>query len=60
MTVIISYETISPVVLIHLIESRWNCMAIYRELDEESFELSVWCEEQNDLQYIEDFLGRYV
>ena len=60
MTVIISYETISPAVLAHLIESRWNCMAIYREFDEESFELSVWCEEQSDLQYVEDFLGRYV
>ena len=58
-TIIISYETISSMVLAHLIESRWDCMTSYRELDEESFEISVNAQ-QSDLPYIEDFLGRYV
>ena len=59
MTVIIFYEIISPAVLAYLIKSRWNCITFYRELDEESFEISIDAQ-QSDLPYIEDFLGRYV
>ena len=57
-TVLISYETISPVVLAHKIERAFACMTKYREIDEDTYELSVFgC---TDLAMLEDLLAEYV
>ena len=57
-TVLISYETISPVVLAHKIERAFACMTKYREVDEDTYEWSVFgC---TDLAMLEDLLAEYV
>lgn len=58
-TVIIEYEVISPIVLIQKIEKAFpGAMAIYKDIDEDYFELSVWgC---TDLEMLEDILAEYV
>ena len=57
-TVLISYETVSPVVLAHKIERAFACMTRYREGDEDAYELSVFgC---TDLAMLEDLLAEYV
>ena len=57
-TVLISYETVSPAVLTHKIESAFACMAKYKEVDEDTYELSVFgC---TDLAMLEDLLAEYV
>ena len=57
-TVLISYETISPVVLAYKIEHAFACMTKYKEVDEDTYELSVFgC---TDLAMLEDLLAEYV
>ena len=57
-TVLISYETISPMVLAHKIERAFACMTRYREVYEDTYELSVFgC---TDLAMLEDLLAEYV
>lgn len=58
-TVIIEYEVISPIVLIQKIEKAFpGAMAIYKDIDEDYFELSIWgC---IDLEMLEDVLAEYV
>ena len=57
-TVLISYETISPMVLAHKIERAFTCMTRYREVDEDTYELSVFgC---TDLAMLENLLAEYV
>ena len=58
-TVIIEYAVIDPVTLINKIEKAFlGTMAIFTEIDEEHFELSVWgC---TDLEMLEDVLAEYV
>ena len=57
-TVLISYETVSPVVLAHKIERAFTCMTRYREVDEDTYELSVFgC---TDLAMLENLLAEYV
>ena len=58
-TVIIEYAMIDPMTLINKIE-RWfpGAMAIFTDIDEDYFELSVWgC---TDLEMLEDVLAEYV
>jgi len=57
-TVLIKYETISPVVLANKIEHVFACMTIYREVDEDTFELSVF--DCTDLAMLENLLAEYV
>ena len=57
-TVLISYETISPAVLAHKVERAFACMTKYKEVDEDTYELSVFgC---TDLAMLEDLLAEYV
>ena len=57
-TVLINYERISPVVLAHKIERAFACMTRYREVDEDTYELSVFgC---TDLAMLEDLLAKHV
>ena len=57
-TVLISYETISPTVLAYKIERAFACMTKYREVDKDTYELSVFgC---TDLAMLEDLLAEYV
>ena len=58
-TVIIEYAVIDPVTLINKIEKAFpGAMAIFSDIDEDYFELSVWgC---NDLEILEDMLAEYV
>ena len=57
-TVLISYETVSPMVLTHKIERAFTCMIKYKEIDEDTYELSVFgC---TDLAMLEDLLAEYV
>ena len=57
-TVIISYERISPVVLANRIERGFECLCVWRDINEDFFELSVfYCE---DLDMLEDVLAEYV
>ena len=57
-TVLISYETVSPAVLIHKIERAFACMTRYREIDEDTYELSVFG--YTNLAMLEDLLVEYV
>jgi hypothetical protein len=58
-TVIIEYATIAPDVLIMKIEKAFpGAMAIFKDIDEDYFEFSVWgC---NDLAMLEDVLAEYM
>ena len=58
-TVIIEYAVIDPVTLINKIEKAFpGAMAIFIDIDEEHFELSVWgC---TDLEMLEDVLAECV
>ena len=58
-TVIIEYAVIDPVTLINKIEKAFpGAMAIFTDIDEDYFELSVWgCA---DLEMLEDVLAEYV
>ena len=57
-TVLINYERISPTILAHKIERTFACMTKYREVDEDTYELSVFgC---TDLAMLEDLLAEYV
>ena len=58
-TVIIEYAVIDPVTLINKIEKAFpGAMAIFTDIDEEHFELSVWgC---TDLEMLEDVLAEYL
>jgi len=57
-TVLIKYERISPAVLANRIERDFACMTIYREVDDDTFELSVFgC---TDLAMLENLLAEYV
>ena len=58
-TVIIEYAVIDPVTLINKIEKAFpGAMAIFTEIDDDYFELSVWgC---TDLEMLEDVLAEYV
>ena len=58
-TVIIEYAMIDPVTLINKIEKAFpGAMAIYTDINEDYFELSVWgC---NDLEMLEDVLAEYI
>ena len=58
-TVIIEYAAIDPVTLVQKIEKAFpSAMAIYTDIDEDYFELSVW--ECTDLEMLEDILAEYV
>lgn len=57
-TVIISYETISPVVLANHIEKAFNCISRVRDLDEDYFEITFFG--HFDLAELEDVLAEYV
>ena len=58
-TVIIEYAVIDPVTLINKIEKAFpGAMARFTDIDEDYFELSVWC--CNDLEMWEDVLAEYV
>lgn len=58
-TVIIEYAVIDPVTLINKIEKAFpSAMAIYKDIDEDFFELSVWC--CKDLEMLEDILAEYM
>ena len=53
-TVIIEYAVIDPVTLINKIEKAFpGAMARFTDIDEDYFELSVWC--CNDLEMLEMF-----
>ena len=58
-TVIIEYAMIDPMTLINKIERGFpGAMAIFTDIDEDYFELSVWgC---TDLEMLEDVLAEYV
>ena len=57
-TVLINYERISPAVLAHKIERAFACMTKYREVNEDTYELSVFgC---TDLVMLEDLLAEYM
>ena len=58
-TVIIEYAVIDPITLINKIEKAFpGAMAIFTDIDEDYFELSVWgC---TDLEMLEDVLAEYV
>lgn len=57
-TVLISYATISPAVLANMVERAFACMTRYREVDEDTYEFSVFgC---TDLAMLEDVLAEYV
>ena len=58
-TVIIDYATIAPDVLVMKVEKAFpGVMAIYKDIDEDCFELTVWgC---TDLEMLEDVLAEYV
>ena len=57
-TVLIKYGRTSPMVLVHKIERAFACMTRYREVDEDTYELSVLgC---TDLAMLEDLLAEYV
>lgn len=58
-TVIIDYSTIAPDVLVMKVEKAFpGVMAIYKDIDEDYFELTVWgC---TDLEMLEDVLAEYV
>ena len=58
-TVIIEYAVIDPITLINKIERGFpGVMAIFTDIDEDYFELSVWgC---TDLEMLEDVLAEYV
>ena len=57
-TILIKYETISPVALAYKVERAFACMTKYREVDEDTYELSVFgC---TDLAMLEDLLAEYV
>ena len=57
-TVIIEYAMIDPMTLINKIERGFpGVMAIFTDIDEDYFELSVWgC---TDLEMLEDVLAEY-
>ena len=57
-TVIIEYAVINPITLINKIERGFpGVMAIFTDIDEDYFELSVWgC---TDLEMLEDVLAEY-
>ena len=57
-TVIIEYAVIDPITLINKIERGFpGVMAIFTDIDEDYFELSVWgC---TDLEMLEDVLAEY-
>lgn len=58
-TVIIEYAVIDPVTLINKIEKAFpGAMAIYNDIDEDYYELSVW--DCTDLEMLEDLLAEYV
>lgn len=58
-TVIIEYAVIDPVTLINKIEKAFpGAMAIYNDIDENYYELSVW--DCTDLEMLEDLLAEYV
>lgn len=58
-TVIIEYAVTDPVTLINRIERAFpGAMAIFSDIDEDYFELSVW--DCNDLEMLEDVLAEYV
>ena len=58
-TVIIEYAVIDPVTLINKIEKAFpGTMAIFTDIDEDYFELSVW--DCTDLEGLEDMLAEYV
>lgn len=57
-TVIIEYAVISPVALSARIESAFKCFSMWKDLDEDFFEFSVFgCA---DLAMLEDVLAEYV
>ena len=58
-TFIIEYAIIDPITLIQKIEKAFSgAMAIYKDIDEDYFELSVWdCE---NFEMLEDILAEYV
>lgn len=57
--VIIEYAVISPTVLIMKVEKAFpGVMAIYEDIDEDYFELTIWgC---TDLEMLEDILAEYM
>ena len=58
-TVIIEYAVINPLTLINIIERAFpGAMAIYNDIDEDYYELSVW--DCTDLDILEDVLAEYV
>ena len=58
-TVIIEYAVIDPVTLINKIERAFpGTMARFTDIDEDYFELSVWC--CTDLAMLEDVLAEYM
>ena len=58
-TVIIEYAAISPTVLVMKVEKAFpGAMAIYKDIDEDYFELTIWgC---TDLETLEDILAEYM
>lgn len=57
-TVLINYEMISPMVLANKVERAFSCMTKHKEVDEDTFEFSVFgC---TDLAMLEDLLAEYV
>lgn len=57
-TVIIEYARISPSVLANIIEKAFNCLTVWKDLNEDYFEFSVYgC---TDLAELEDTLAEYV
>lgn len=58
-TVIIEYATISPALLEHLVSKDLMGWCFWKEIDEDSFEFSVSCREE-DAASIERKLAQYV
>lgn len=57
-TVIIEYAVISPAVLANRVEDALNCLTLWKDIDEDYFEFSVFnCA---DLDILEDILAEYV
>lgn len=59
-TVIISYERISPAVLVSRVEKAFTCLCKWVDIDEDCFELTVIGVCACDMAELEDVLVEYV
>ena len=60
MTVIINYENIAPNILERRLSRELSCFVMFRDIDEDYFEISVLSDDFLTLQKAENILSRYV